>query len=388
MHFGPLEASRPRLISLRSSGLLTDRHGIDFDHVMELASKVANVPISLVSLIDEDRQVFVGACGLPAPYSVTRETPLSHSFCQHVVNLRRPLIISDARKDDLVSKNLAIKDLGVIAYLGFPVLGEGDHLYGAVCAIHSTPRQWSEEEIELMRGFAAIVSGMIEQHMGRRYQKLLTDVLLHDLKTPLERIQIAADLFAEKAGELPAPFNGVAKSLKRSADQATALVSSLGGKDRHGPRCEDLYATAEAVALQMRREAEKKGLSILVENPGARIALNCPDRVMMRVLQNLIANSIQFSDGGEVRIRIKRIGEAAILDVEDDGPGFQEVDYPKLFLRYAPLSAKPSNGEASAGLGLYIVKNLLESEGATIVLLSQPGESAAFRITAPVIRGE
>jgi len=101
-----------------------------------------------------------------------------------------------------------------------------------------------------------------------------------------------------------------------------------------------------------------------------------------------MGNSIRFSSVGELRIRIKRIGEAAVLDVEDDGPGFQAEDYPRVFQRYAPLSAKPTSGEASAGLGLAIVRSLLEGEGGTIVLLSQPGESAAFRVTVPLRRPE
>ena len=78
----------------------------------------------------------------------------------------------------------------------------------------------------------------------------------------------------------------------------------------------------------------------------------------------------------------------AIIDIEDDGPGFEADDYPRIFQRYAPLSAKPTGGEASSGLGLSIVKSLLESEGGTIVLLSQPGESAIFRVTVPVRRAE
>jgi signal transduction histidine kinase len=108
---------------------------------------------------------------------------------------------------------------------------------------------------------------------------------------------------------------------------------------------------------------------------------------MTQVLEHLIGNSIQFASGGAVRIRLRQLGEAAIIDVEDDGPGFQAEDYPKIFQRYTPLSAKAGSGSAtSAGLGLFIVKTLLESEGATVVLHSQPGESAVFRITVPLRR--
>ncbi|RYD61684.1 MAG: GAF domain-containing sensor histidine kinase [Verrucomicrobiaceae bacterium] len=388
MRFGSHDGSRERLESLKASGLLGDSHGINFDRITELAAKAANVPMSLVSLVDQDRQVFAGASGLSGAVADSRQTPIHYSFCQHTVNLRQPLVIPDARKNPLVSKNPAIEEFGVIAYLGFPVLGAGQHFYGAVCAVDTEPRQWREEEIEIMRGFTSIVSDLIDQHLARVYQKLLTDVLLHDLKGPLGRIRMAADVFVARASELPQPLDTLAQSLKGNADQASAMISTLLGKSRQTTKCEDLLGTAETAARLLRPRAEEKGIQIRVDNPGSPIPLDLPERVMAQVLEQLIANSIRFSSVGEVRIRIKRVGEAAIIDVEDDGPGFHADDYPKIFQRYAPLSARPTGGETSAGLGLSIVKSLLESEGGTIVLISQPGESAVFRITVPVRRTE
>jgi len=388
MRFGSNDANRERLESLKASGLLGDSHGIDFDRITELAARAANVPISLVSLVDQDRQVFAGASGLSGDLASSRQTPIHYSFCQHAVNLRQPLVISDARKNPLVAKNPAIDEFGVRAYLGFPVLGAGQHLYGAVCAVDTAPRQWREEEIEIMRGFTAIVSALIDQHLARTYQKLLTDVLLHDLKGPLGRIRMAADVFVARGSELPQPLDTLAQSLKWNAEQASGMVNSLLGKSRQPSKCDDLRATADAVARFLSPRADEKGIQIRVDDPGAPISLALPERVMVQVLEHLMANSIRFSNLGEVRVRIKRVGEAAIIDIEDDGPGFQADDYPRIFQRYAPLSAKPTGGEASSGLGLSIVKSLLESEGGTIVLLSQPGESAIFRITVPVRRAE
>lgn len=386
MPYGPHDANRARLESLKSSGLLNGQHGIDFDRVTDLASRAANVPVSLVSLVDEERQIFAGACGLPEELASARQTPLSHSFCKHVVHRRSPLVIPDARKHELVSGNPAIADFGVVAYLGFPVLGAGRHVYGSLCAIDTRPRDWRDDDIEIMRGFASIVSSLIEQHLGGLYQKLLSDVILHDLKMPLQRIGIAAELFGEMAGGLPEPLQTAARSLRVNADQAGALVASLLHSGRPAEKCDDLQVAAQAAAVRMRPLADARGMEIHIEDSGSSLALDVTERTVAQVLDHLIANSLRFSGRGGIRLRLKRVGAAAILDVEDDGPGFQAEDYPKLFQRYAPLSAKPVDGEACAGLGLHIVRNLLESEGATIVLLSQPGESAAFRITAPLRR--
>src|SRR5215468_11196880 len=73
-----------------------------FDRLTRLASKIVNAPVSLVSLVDSDRQFFKSFVGLTEPWSSRRETPLSHAFCQHVVASNEPLIIEDARENPLV----------------------------------------------------------------------------------------------------------------------------------------------------------------------------------------------------------------------------------------------------------------------------------------------
>ena len=75
----------------------------------------------LVTIIEPDRAVFPGACGLPEDLQRDRESPLSHSFCKHVVIEQGPLIIRDAREDDRLRDNLAISDLGLISYAGWPI---------------------------------------------------------------------------------------------------------------------------------------------------------------------------------------------------------------------------------------------------------------------------
>src|SRR4051794_27938461 len=68
-----------------------------FDRFADLVKRLLGVPVALVSLVDQERQFFPGMVGLPEPYDAKRETPLSHSFCQHVVIEGRPKIFSDAR---------------------------------------------------------------------------------------------------------------------------------------------------------------------------------------------------------------------------------------------------------------------------------------------------
>jgi signal transduction histidine kinase len=96
--------------------------------------------VALVSLVDRERQFFKSSVGLPAPWATSRETPLSHSFCQHVVSSDRHLSVADARTHPLLRDNLAIADLGAIAYLGIPLTTAEGFTLGSFCAIERVVR--------------------------------------------------------------------------------------------------------------------------------------------------------------------------------------------------------------------------------------------------------
>lgn len=151
-----------RLDVLRDLNLLDSAVEEAYDRLTRLASKITNSPISLVSLIDADRQFFLSLIGLPENVARDRQTPLSHSFCKHVVEDNSPLIIEDAREHPVLKDNLAIPELGVISYLGMPLTTSDGTCLGSFCVIDTVPRKWSEREIEIVRELAVSVMAEIE----------------------------------------------------------------------------------------------------------------------------------------------------------------------------------------------------------------------------------
>ena len=151
-----------RLATLRSLGLLEPQPDASFDRLTRLAARALRVPVTLVSFVSDERQVFLGATGLPEPLATQRETPLSHSFCQYVVSTAAPLIVTDVREHPLVHDNLAIPDMGVIAYAGIPLRTKSGHVLGSFCAIDTRPHAWTPDEIELLSDFAGAALAEIE----------------------------------------------------------------------------------------------------------------------------------------------------------------------------------------------------------------------------------
>ena len=146
-----------RLDALHATGLLDSEVTPSFDRLARVAAKVLNAPVALVSLVDADRQFFKSCLGLPEPWATQRGTPLSHSFCQHAVASREPLIVDDSREHELLRDNPAIRDIGVIAYAGIPLIDADGHALGTLCVIDSRPRHWTTDQVQLLSDLAASV---------------------------------------------------------------------------------------------------------------------------------------------------------------------------------------------------------------------------------------
>jgi PAS domain S-box-containing protein len=133
-----------------------------FERFARLVRRQLGVPVALVTLVSAEEQVFPGALGLPEPWQSTRRTPLSHSFCQHVVVAGEPLVITDARTHPLVRHNLAIPDLHVVAYAGVPLVDADGTVVGSLCAIDSRPRTWTEDDVAVLVDLAGACSSELQ----------------------------------------------------------------------------------------------------------------------------------------------------------------------------------------------------------------------------------
>jgi GAF domain-containing protein len=142
-----------RLAALGRTGLLDSPAEEPFERLTRLATRLLKTPVALVSLVDCDRQFFKSAVGLPEPWQSRRQTPLSHSFCKHVVALHEPVVIPDARKDPVYRDNPAVRELRIVAYAGVPLTMSGFAL-GAFCVIDDQPRIWSYDEIQTLTDLA------------------------------------------------------------------------------------------------------------------------------------------------------------------------------------------------------------------------------------------
>jgi GAF domain-containing protein len=166
--------SEARLDALRRTALLDSPPEEAFDRLTRLATTVLRVPVALVSLVDGDRQFFKSHCGLSGPLASSRQTPLAHSFCQHAVGSREPLVVADARRDPRFGHTHAFSELGVLAYAGIPLITSEGHALGTFCVVDRRPHDWTEEEIGILRVLAMSTMSEIELRRLVDEQRALT----------------------------------------------------------------------------------------------------------------------------------------------------------------------------------------------------------------------
>lgn len=142
-----------RVIELRALEILDTPPEERFDRITRLAQRIFDVPIALVSLVDEDRQWFKSRVGLEA-----QETPREYSFCAHAISDGKILHVADASTDIRFLDNpLVTSDPNIRFYAGCPIASPNGHKLGTLCVIDRDSRQMDDDDFQTLRDLAAMV---------------------------------------------------------------------------------------------------------------------------------------------------------------------------------------------------------------------------------------
>ena len=167
--------SPERLAALHELALLDTPPEETFDRLTRLAARLLQVPVALVTLVDEDRQFFKSSVGLGEPWASRRQMPLAYSFCQHAVADKQTLVISDARNNDRVKNSPAVSENNSLAYVGVPLITDKGHALGTLCVVDSSPRLWDDDQVQVLSDLAAVVMDEI------RLRQAVCDLARHAL---------------------------------------------------------------------------------------------------------------------------------------------------------------------------------------------------------------
>ena len=217
-------------------------------------------------------------------------------------------------------------------------------------------------------------------------RKRLTTDIAHELRTPLTALQ----------GNMEALIDGVWEPDKKRLESCLEEVLRLGrlvsGLDRlarfEDPNSAlhlsevDLTALAERAAGSFQAEALKKGIRLSVAGPPVPAQADADK--MYRVFVNLLSNAVKYTPrGGSVRLSLSEDGDSAVAEVTDTGTGIAREELPFIFERFYRTDKSRSSRSGGAGIGLAIVKAILEMHHGSISARSEVGKGSAFRAVLP-----
>jgi signal transduction histidine kinase/CheY-like chemotaxis protein len=329
--------------------------------------------------------------------------PIGQGFAGRIAATRRPLIVDDVQHTELVSTALRAR---VRSLIGTPLVAEG-RLVGILHVGSARPRRFGREDLQLLELVAARVAAAI-QHAGlyeaeraaradaeaaNRAKDEFLGTLSHELRSPLSAIRTWTHLL--RRGKLDAPKTARAlETIAESAKSQAQLIEDLldvsriiAGKLRVDPRPVELSETVHAALDTVRLAADAKEIEIdAVLDPIPAVVSGDPGR-LQQVIWNLLSNAIKFTArGGRVTVGLVRVGSDAVIRVTDTGQGIRPDFLPYLFERFRQADSSSTRAHGGLGLGLAIVRHIVELHGGVVEAESAgEGRGATFTVRLPLM---
>jgi signal transduction histidine kinase len=250
--------------------------------------------------------------------------------------------------------------------------------------------------VELNAAHRRLSAQWLRLQRANAFKNEVLGTVAHDLKNPLGVILGRAEMLSELIG-VETARDTAAKQIEHISDATKRLTSMVDHliSDAMADAFDitirrepvDIAALVHEVVEANRPSAFNKQQSLTVSAPAAQTAMCDADR-MREVIDNLISNAIKYSPiGGKISLIVSHSDDDLCIRVTDEGAGLSPEDIGRLFGRFQRLSAKPTAGESSTGLGLSIVKRIIDMHGGTVSADSPgPGQGATFSVTLPSVK--
>lgn len=358
-----------RLEALRLLGVIDSPREKDFDDIVELATHICDVPIGVITLVEQDRQWFKAKTGLEA-----NETPVDQSICAHAILEPGITVIQDTHQDPRTSDNpLCNGEDALRFYAGAPLRGPDGHVFGTLCVLDYKPRTLDATQrmtldvlarqvvaqmllrkmaVDEKNARALADEKVLELEEAARTQEILTKEVDHRVKNSLQQVAALLNLQTNAAPEAVAPFLADARDRVLAIAALHDQLNVTANQDRV-----DMQAFLERLAESLKGNLPDN-VSIKLDASGCEVDTRKASTIGI-IVNELVANAIKhaFPDGrrGEIRMFCESASETLNLEISDTGIGS-----PAESGRQADASAKPG------GLGMRIIRSSVKQLDGTI----------------------
>ncbi|MFZ9045334.1 MAG: sensor histidine kinase [Cyclobacteriaceae bacterium] len=395
---GSTSLEKKRIHSLKTYSILDSLSEEEYDMITRLAAQITGTPISLISLLDEDRQWFKSHYGLGVS-----ETPLEYSFCAHAVtDPHHVMVVSDARLDERFKENpLVTGPPNIVFYTGVPLVQADGLALGTLCVIDNEKRQLSDSQVQALQDLAKQVMALLN---GRKYRfelkranetlrrqndafKRFAKLTAQLLKSPLDQITRYTDRYLNlhEKDLIPGHIESLLTT-KAAADNMKTLIDGLLkniDSKRTASDKREWVSTSyfEDYFSVLFRNSQDRKLEFNFKMEEADINKSS----VMEVFTQLITNAFNFNDKdiAEVVVGGRLVEDYYEFYVSDNGPGIPVNEQDKIFEIFYVLQPFDRYGEFSTGIGLSTVRRLVHDLRGEVSLESSEGEGTIFAFSIP-----
>lgn len=239
-------------------------------------------------------------------------------------------------------------------------------------------------------------AGRLQRQRLEQINQLKSNILCivsHDLRTPLTSILLYAQMLSEEIEDLSSEdrrrfldiITNECTRLSRLVDDLLEVQRLEAGRGQWDMQPRDLSKTITDCAALFQPMAESKTIKLVVECPKSLPSVEADADKMSQVLSNLLSNAVKYTPvGGEVKLTARAQARDILIRVSDNGPGISRDKWDQIFNRFTQLANPMVREMAGVGLGLYIVRQLVERHGGAVWVDSEPGRGSEFYVSIPV----
>lgn len=378
-----------RLTALRRYEILDTPPDGSFDRMTAIAARLFDVPIALVSLVDEERIWFKSRYGLDAT-QIDRDPGL----CASAIFQSDVYVVNDAVTDlRTLSNPLVAGEMGLRFYAAAPLRTTDGHNLGTLCVLDLQPREFGEKEQKTLSDLAAIVMDEMELRLTSlrtiaeqaARERDFVAIASHELRNPLATAKTLLYVAERKLAEQPGPV----KEILQKADFHLQRLSNLISDLLDVSRIEQGKLMLRLVEFDMDELLAEalENVQLLHETHRLRITGRAGqvqgDRERLnQLVTNLLTNAVKYSPPGtEVEVKTRTDGGRVHVDVIDQGIGIAPDRLEKVFDRYHRESSADS--VSGLGLGLHIAQDIARRHGGELSVESELGKGSVFRFSMP-----
>ncbi|MEM9463342.1 MAG: ATP-binding protein [Myxococcota bacterium] len=369
-----------------------------YDELVRVASRMLDMPIALVSLVDKDRQWFKAKVGLDAD-----QTPRGISFCTHAILEKTVFQVPNALEDPRFAGSPLVTGAPFIrSYYGAPLQTPRGHALGTLCVIDRKPRVLSADACELLEVLARQVARALElrraglearqaaqaELQAKQTQGAFLASMSHELRTPLSAIiGFSSILRRNKHGNLASHDLDYLERISANGDYLLRLVNDILDLSkveagRMEVECQPLELVPLVKSILVELEGRESKVPLVFHSPSTPLQPVVADPHRLRqVIINLVVNAMKFTEEGGIEVRII-VGDGDTplrLDVVDSGIGIPPEEQDKIFERHGQASATQKQA-GSWGLGLFLSRRLCELMGISMQVASEVGMGTTFAL--------